>query len=198
MKQIFLIILSLCLISCQSVEIKKANLNLKKIQREIPPSRIAGKNDIIEYYRDGNLILSIVKSHRKHRGGIWKIEQTIFHNGNKVLVVTETKHETSTKQYRSCMFYGTTDPNILIDLSLDKEKGTIAGVSICSKKQLKIYDIFKFENNFFIPYSAVELKKAHKAIDAILDIVSDLPKGKNANQIMKKVIKYKEEIDNIK
>ena len=213
MKTIHLIIISLCLlIGCKSIE--KDNSGLVKTQREEAQGKYDGKKDIIEYKRNGNLILRIVKHHKKNSDHVCQIVQTIYYNENKVLMIRDMDFSDSSEfgsdktrkqltDERNCTFLGFDNPDIEVNLSLDKKTGLGKYISIHNPKTYFFYDTFEFKNGLIIPSSDFELKKTNKIFSAVTDMFSDLPEAIKTQKFdekkfMKKLNKHTEEIENIK
>jgi hypothetical protein len=213
MKTIHLIIISICfLIGCKSIE--KDDSGLVRTQREEPKSFGDGKKDIIEYHRNGKLILQILKHHKKDSAHIWQIVQTVYYNGNKVLLIRDMdfsdpsslgskKTKKQLTDDRNLTFSSFHYPDAEVNIVLDKATGSCKYISIFNPKTFFVYDAFEFKNELIIPFSDLELRKSNAAWDAVTDIMGDLPEAIKTQKIDKdklvdQLIKHKEKIEEMK
>ena len=212
MKTIYLVIIFICFfVGCKSIE--KDDTGLIKTKREEPQAKFDGKRDIIEYHRNGKLILEIIKYYQKDSDHIWQTKQIVYYNDKKVLEITDNdfslanagteKLRKQMSEKKNCTFSGLGDSNVDLNVLFDKNKGTIKGVGIYNSKTFFIYDSFKLKNGLMVPCSDLELKKSNKAIEAVTDVFSDLPKAIKTQKFDKdklkdKLIKHKKEIENMK
>jgi hypothetical protein len=193
-------------IGCQSTKTKNKNIGLTKTVKEEPASKYDGKHEIIEYYRNANLILRIVKRYRINKNDVWMTEQTIYDNGKKVLKFQNTDFSSWPEERKKglnptfdCFFSNWEDSDKEVSVSLDKLTGFYKYISIHNPKTLYLYDAFEFKNELIVPFPDLKLRKANKVWEGVTDIFSDLPETIKTQKFDKKKLKKKlKKIEEIK